>query len=155
MAETINQTAQPVTIFLVDTAQDYEKFLPLLEKLVEEHSANEPFQKSEGYKHVQYNIDIAFDCLGDKEARKFLIMFAWSEHNQVFLPFSSGLFDDDEIDTVRNIVKTFIKVALQLDSSGFEFRSLNENNKLLSMLIQVLCENELMQLKLDYYQNLN
>ena len=155
MAEKIDQLAQPVRIFLVDTAQDYEKFSPLLEKLVEEHSANEPFRKSEDYKHVQYNIDIAFDCIGDKEARKFLIMFAWSEHNQVFLPFSSGLFDDDEIDTVHNIVKTLIKVALQLDSSGFEFRSLNENNKLLSMLIQVLCENELMQLKLDYYQNLN
>lgn len=139
----------------MDTAQDCEKFLPLLKKLVDEHSANEPFQKSEDYKHVQYNIDIAFDCLGDKEARKFLIMFAWSEHNQVFLPFSSGLFDDDEIDTVCNIVKTFIKVALQMDSNGFEFRSLNENNKLLSMLVQVLCENELMQLKLDYYQNLN
>jgi hypothetical protein len=155
MAETIDQLAQPVRIFLVDTAQDYDKFLPLLEKLVEEHSANELFRNSDDYKHVQYNIDIAFNCLGDKEARKFLIMFAWSENNQVFLPFSSGLFDDDEIDTVHNIVKTFIKVALQLDSSGFEFRSLNENNKLLSMLIQVLCENELMQLKLDYYQNLN
>ncbi len=155
MAETIDQLAQPVRIFLVDTALDYDKFLPLLEKLVEEHSANESFRNSDDYKHVQYNIDIAFNCLGDKEARKFLIMFAWSENNQVFLPFSSGLFDDDETDTVHNIVKTFIKVALQMDSSGFEFRSLNENNKLLSMLIQVLCENELMQLKLDYYQNLN
>lgn len=155
MAETIYHQAQPVMIFLVDTAHDYEKFLPLLEKLVEEHSANEPFRKSEDYKNVQHNIDIAFDCLGDKEARKFLIMFAWSEHNQVFLPFSSGLFDDDEVDTVHNIVKTFIKVAVQIGSNGFQFRSLNENNKLLSMLVQALCENELMQLKLDYYQNLN
>jgi hypothetical protein len=155
MAEKIDQLAQPVRIFLVDTAQDYDKFLPLLEKLVEEHSDNESFRNSDDYKHVQYNFDIAFNCLGDKEARKFLIMFAWSEHNQVFLPFSSGLFDDDEIDTVNNIVKTFIKVAMQMGSDGFEFRSINENNKLLSALIQALCENELMQLKLDYYQNLN
>ena len=155
MAEKIDQLAQPVRIFLVDTAQDYDKFLPLLEKLVEEHSASELLRQFENYENVQRNIEIAFDCLGDKEARKFLIMFAWDEHHQVFLPFTSGLFEEDEVDTVHNIVKLFIKVALQMDSSGFEFRSLNENNKLLSMLIQVLCENELMQLKLDYYQNLN
>ena len=41
MAEKIDQLAQPVRIFLVDTAQDYDKFLPLLEKLVEEHSVSD------------------------------------------------------------------------------------------------------------------
>jgi hypothetical protein len=155
MAETINQPDEPVRIFLVDTAQDHEKFLPLLEKLVEEHSANEALRSFDNYENVQLNIDIAYDCLEDKEARKFLIMFAWDQVHKAYLPFSSGLFDDDEVDTVLNIVKKFIEVAMQMSSSGFEFRSFNENNKLLSMLIQVLCENELMQLKLDYYQNLN
>jgi hypothetical protein len=155
MAETINQSSEPVRIFLVDTAQDHDKFLPLLEKLVEEHSANESLRVFENYENVQLNINIAYDCLEDKEARKFLIMFAWDQAHQAYLPFSSGLFEDDEVDTLLNIVKKFIEVAMQMDSIGFEFCSLNENNKLLCMLIQVLCENELMQLKLEYYQNLN
>lgn len=58
---------------------------------MEEHSASELLRQFENYENVQRNIEKAFDCLGDKEARKFLIMFAWDEHHQVFLPFTSSL----------------------------------------------------------------
>lgn len=152
MTEQVGAWERPASILLIDTKSDREKFLPLLQQLEKEHKVIDAIKN---YEAARKNIELAYNCLEDIEGRKFLIMFAWDYINQVYLPFSSGLFEDDEVEVIHNIVKEFIATALRCCCIGFDFRNLNEENRLIGFCIQALCENEMMQVEIQRLKELN
>ena len=148
MTNKIDAWERKALLYLVDTTHDGDAVYPLLEKLEEE---NNLIQTSENLWDKQ--IELARSNLATTEDKKFLLMFVWDFVNQIYLPFTSKLFNEEDIDYLTEIVTNLIKASVELCSDGFELKTMNEKNKLLAFTIQVLCENNLMQINLDYYRN--
>ena len=153
MPKIIDKWEQPAQVFLVDTKFDKEVFLPLLNELADSHKNIPAFQSKDVYDPIKVNFDIVYDCLDDEEGRKFLVMFCWDWSNQAFIPFAQGLFEDDDIDAIIGIAESFMKVSIQLCCNDFRLTTFNENNELLALCVQALCENELNQYWLQQYRD--
>jgi hypothetical protein len=80
-------------------------------------------------------------------------MFVWGYDTQYYLPFTSPLFQKEDVGALQEYVEDFIKISIQCCSDGFEVTTFNENNKLLAYAIQATCENQMMQINLQRYQN--
>jgi len=153
MSMIFDKWEQPAQVFLVDTRYDKEAFLTLFNELADSHKAIPAFQSKDVYDPIKVNFDIVYDCLSDEEGRKFLVMLGWDWSNQAFIPFAHGLFEDDDIDTIVGITKSFMEVSIQLCCNDFKLTTFNENNKLMALCVQALCENELNQYWLQQYRD--
>ena len=153
MPKIIDKWEQPAQVFLVDTKFDKEAFLPLLNELADSHKTIPAFQSKDVYDPIKVNFDIVYDCLDNEEGLKFLVMLGWDWENQTFIPFAQGLFEDDDVDAIVGITKSFMEVSIQLCCKDFELTIFNDNNKLLALCVQTLCENELNQHWLQRYRD--
>ena len=153
MSMIFDKWEQPAQVFLVDTKYDKQAFLPLLNELADSHKNIPAFQSKDVYDPIKVNFDIVYDCLDDEEGGKLLVMFCWDWSNQAFIPFAQGLFEDDDVDAIIGIAKSFMKVSIQLFCNDFRLTTFNEDNKLLALCVQALCENELNQYWLQQYRD--
>lgn len=149
MTDYIGAWERSATIFLVDTMLDTESFTPLLEKLEDEHAsiptlANSPV--------VLQQFQQARQCLTDESGGKFLCMFVWNYSNQAYFPVCTDLFQDSDTEIIMKFVKSFVDCLVGCSCKGFTLKTLNDENKLLALAIQALCENEIMQLNLSKYE---
>ena len=147
MTNKIGAWERKALLYLVDTTYDVDAVYLLLEKLEKE---NNLIQITENLWDIQ--IEFARSNLASPEGKKFILMFVWDFDNQIYLPFTSKLFNEEDTDYLKETVANLIKASVELCSDGFELRTINEKNKLLAFTIQVLCENNTMQINLDYYR---
>lgn len=152
MSKIFDKWEQPAQVFLVDTKYDKNAFLSLVNELADSHKNIPEFQSKDVYDPIKFNFDIIYDCLGDEKGRKFLVMFGWDWLNQTYIPFTQGLFENDDVDAIIGMTKSFIEVSIQLCCNDFRLTTFNENNKLLALCVQALCENELNQYWLQRYR---
>lgn len=150
MSDYIGAWERRATIFLVDTLLDKDIFFPLLQKMEEEHALVPALTDAEA---VRMQLDKAYECLAQTSGEKFICMFIWDFSNQAYLPFCSDSFVDSDTESIVNTIKSFITFSIDCCSNGFLFKTMNEENKLLALAIQALCENEMMQRSLAIYES--
>ena len=147
MTNKIGAWERKALLYLIDTKYDADSVYLLLEKLENENN----------FKQITENlwdkqIEFARSNLVSPEGKKFILMFVWDFDYQIYIPFASKLFNEEDTDYLTETVANLIKASVELCSDGFELRTINEKNKLLAFTIQVLCENNTMQINLDYYR---
>ena len=143
MTQEIGAWERKAKISLVDVQHDKEMFLNVLDRLEEENSLNEHVLKLS-----MPQIELARSNLAGDSSKKFICMFVWGYDTQHYLPFCSDVFDDDNTEYLQQIIRRYIDISIQCCSDGFEVVTFSDNNKLLALTMQALCENEMMQINL-------
>jgi hypothetical protein len=143
MTTTVGAWERKAKICLVDVSIDRDIFTNVLNNLLDENKSDEYV-----YKITLPQIELAHQHLTSSNNEKFICMFVWGYEKQLYLPFSSELFNDEDTESIQKIVTQFIEISIQCCSDGFEIVTFNEKNKLLAFALQALCENQIMQLNL-------
>jgi hypothetical protein len=144
MTDKIGAWERQAKICLVDVSLDRAIFENLLNNLQEENRDNEDV-----YKVSLPQIELALENLSAPKNVKFICMFVWDYNKQYYLPVCSKPFTIEDVDEITEIVKNLIEVSVKCCSDGFELVTFNESNKLLSLTIQALSENRMMQYSLE------
>ena len=140
MTATVGAWERKAKICLVDVSIDRDIFTNVLNNLLDENKSDESV-----YKITLPQIELAHHHLTSSNNEKFICMFVWGYDKQLYLPFSSELFNDEDTESIQKIVTQFIEISIQCCSDGFEIVTFNEKNKLLAFALQALCENQIMQ----------
>jgi len=148
MSEIVGAWERKAKICLVDVIQDNEVFSNLLHHLEQENQLN-----PQVFKLTSPQIDLARLHLSSGSDVKFICMLVWGYDTQQYLPFTSGIFENDDVELLQNIVKEFIEISIQCCSDGFEVTTFSDTNKLLAYAIQATCENEMMAINLKRYES--
>ena len=143
MTQEIGAWERKAKISLVDIQHDKEIFENMLNGLEAENSANASVMQLS-----MPQIELARKNLASNQAKKFICMFVWGFETQHYLPFCSDVFDDENTEYLQHIIRLYIDISIQCCSDGFEVVTFSDNNKLLAMAMQALCENEMMQINL-------
>lgn len=137
MEAKVKEWEQKAKVCLVDPQHDRDVFASALDALERELK-----ELGDVWMSSAIHFDRARDCLQDEGGRKFICMFVWDFHHQVFFPVSTGLFDESETEVLIEIIKEFMQFAFDCCSAGFEVVTFNDNNKLLALAMQLLCESQ-------------
>ncbi len=143
MTATVGAWERKAKICLVDVSIDRDVFTNVLNNLLSENESDEDV-----YKITFPQIELAHQNLTSTANEKFICMFVWGYDKQRYLPFCSGLFTDNDTESIQKIATQFIEISIQCCSDGFELVTFNEQNKLLALALQALCENQIMQMNL-------
>jgi len=148
MSDIVGAWERKAKICLVDVIQDNEVFSNLLNHLEQENQLN-----PQVFKQTSRGIELARIHLSSGSDVKFICMLVWAHENQQYLPFTSDIFENDDVELLQNIVKEFIEISIQCCSDGFEVTTFSDTNKLLAYAIQATCENEMMAINLKRYES--
>ena len=105
------------------------------------------------FQQTSPQIDLARLHLSSGADIKFICMLVWGYDTQQYLPFTSGIFESNDVELLQNIVKEFIEISIQCCSNGYEVTTFSDTNKLLAYAIQATCENEMMAINLKRYES--
>jgi len=148
MSEIVGAWERKAKICLVDVIQDNEVFSNLLLHLEKENQSN-----LQVFQQTSPQVDLARLHLSSGANVKFICMLVWGYDTQQYLPFTSDIFGNDDVEFLQDIVKKFIEISIQCCSDGYEVTTFSDANKLLAYAIQATCENEMMAINLKRYES--